>query len=99
MATSCNCPFKNLGLGGGEGEKAQPRPRLSLQHPPHDLVLHTADIQDHLCMNGFKMRREEQNGISRGKHRIKQKGKIQRGIKKKQRNNMGDEGDTKFEKE
>jgi hypothetical protein len=56
MAISCNCPFKDLGLGGGKGEKAQPGPRLSLQHPPHDLVLHTADIQDHLCRrNGFKM--------------------------------------------
>ena len=46
--TSCYCPFKYLRLGGGEGEQAEPGPRLSLQHPPHDLMLHTPHIEDHL---------------------------------------------------
>jgi hypothetical protein len=65
-AEMTTCPIKYLGLGGGEGEKAQSRPRLSLQHPPHDLVLYTADIQDHLCrINRLKLgkRRLERHRI------------------------------------
>jgi hypothetical protein len=101
MTTLCYCPFKDLGLGGGEGEEAKPRPRLPLQHPPHDLVLHTADIQDHLwCrMDGLKMGSGDWRYTEWNIAMIKQEVKIQIGHPEKQRNNIGDKGDPKFQKE
>ena len=35
-------------MGPGLGQHAQPCERPLLQHPPHDLVLHTAQVDHHL---------------------------------------------------
>ncbi len=94
-------PFKDLGLGGGEGEKTKPRPRLSLQHPPHDLVLYTADIQDHLWGRGMGLKygKEEAGETLNGISQVQDNERRGNGHQEKQRNSMEDEEDPKFEKE